>query len=82
MELNLGTAEEPLPIYISASLTPEEENQYFDLLSEYEDLFTWSYKEMSGLNPKVAVHRLSIKKGVSPKKAAPVAFSSRVGTRN
>jgi len=31
-------------------------------------VFAWSYKEMPGLDPKVVVHRLSIKKGVSPKK--------------
>ena len=65
--LNLGTDEEPRPTYISASLTPEEEKQYFDLLSEYKDVFAWSYKEMLGLDPRVAIHYLSIKKGVSPK---------------
>jgi len=67
-ELNPGTTDEPRPIYISSLLTPEEESQYFNLLSEYKDVFAWSYKEMPGLNPKVAVHRLSIKRGVSPKK--------------
>jgi len=66
--LNLGTAEEPRLIYISASLAPEEEKQYFDLLSEYKDVFAWSYREIPGLNLRVAIHRLSIKKGVSPKK--------------
>jgi len=47
---------------------PKEEKQYFDLLLEYKDVFSWSYKEMSGLDPKVAIHRLYIKKGISPKK--------------
>jgi len=46
----------------------EEEKEYFDLLLEYKDVFAWSYKEMLGLDLKVAVHRLSIKKGASPKK--------------
>jgi len=67
-ELNLGTNDEPRPIYVSSFLTPEEEKQYSELLSEYKDVFAWSYKEMPGLDPKVAVHRLSIKKGISPKK--------------
>ena len=39
-----------------------------ELLSEYKDVFAWSYKEMPGLDPKVAVHRLSIKRGIPPKK--------------
>ena len=67
-ELNLGTNEEPRPIYVSSSLTLEEEKQYLELLSEYKDVFAWSYKEMPGLDPKVAVHRLSIKRGIPPKK--------------
>jgi len=67
-ELNLGNKEEPHLIYVSSLLTQEEEKEYFDLLSKYKDVFAWSYKEMSGLDPKVVVHRLSIKKGTSPKK--------------
>jgi len=38
-ELNLGTKEDPRPIYASAMLTLEEEKHYFHLLSEYRDLF-------------------------------------------
>jgi len=39
-----------------------------ELLSEYKDVFAWSYKEIPGLDPKVAVNRLSIESGISPKK--------------
>ena len=66
--MNLGTNEEPHPIYASSSLTPKEEKQYLELLSEYKDVFAWSYKEMSGLDPKVVVYCLSVKKNISPKK--------------
>jgi len=48
--------------------TPKEEEEYFELLSKYKDVLAWSYKEMPRLDPKVAVHHLSIKKGVSQKK--------------
>jgi len=67
-ELNLRTNEELHPIYVSSSLTPEEEKWYLELLSEYKDVFAWNYKEMPGLDPKVAVHCLSMKKGISSKK--------------
>ncbi|XP_074277348.1 uncharacterized protein LOC141600984 [Silene latifolia] len=67
-ELNLGTIEDPRPIYVSALLTKEEEEEYYKLLVEYKDVFAWSYKEMPGLSPKIAVHRLAIKKGTNPKK--------------
>ncbi|XP_074300093.1 uncharacterized protein LOC141631304 [Silene latifolia] len=62
-ELNLGTNEDPRPIYVSALLTKEEEEEYYKVLVEYKDVFAWSYKEMPGLSPKIAVHRLAIKKG-------------------
>ncbi|KAL2505477.1 Ribonuclease H [Abeliophyllum distichum] len=37
----------------------KEESKYFNLLQEYKDVFAWSYKEMPGLDPKVAVHHLA-----------------------
>ncbi|KAH7866496.1 hypothetical protein Vadar_021161 [Vaccinium darrowii] len=45
-EINLGTEDNPRPTYISASLTPEEEVAYIELLREYRDVIAWSYKEM------------------------------------
>ena len=52
----IGTDKEPRPIYVSSLLTLEEESKYFELLMEYKDVFTWTYKEMSGLDPTIAVH--------------------------
>ncbi|KAA0063066.1 uncharacterized protein E6C27_scaffold468G001830 [Cucumis melo var. makuwa] len=54
-EMNLGTIEEPRPTFISASLSSEEEGKYMSLLTEYKDIFAWSYKEMPGLDPKIEV---------------------------
>ena len=63
-ELNLGTNEDPRPIYVSMLLSPSEEKSYFELLLNYKDVFSWSYKEMLGLDPKVAVHQLMVKHDV------------------
>ncbi|TYK28162.1 uncharacterized protein E5676_scaffold289G00760 [Cucumis melo var. makuwa] len=73
-EVNLGTIEEPRPTFISASLSSEEEGKYMSLLTEYKDIFAWSYKEMPGLDPKVAVHHLAIKPGYRPIKQAQRCF--------
>jgi len=73
-ELNLRTAKELQLIYVSSLLMHDEEKEYFNLLLDYKDMFAWSYKEMPGLDPKVAVHRLSIRKGVSPKKQSQWRF--------
>ncbi|KAL0416580.1 UNVERIFIED_CONTAM: hypothetical protein Slati_3489900 [Sesamum latifolium] len=61
-EVNLGNTEDPRSIYKSASLTQEDEGAYITLLHEFKDVFAWSYKKMPGLDPKVAVHHLSVKK--------------------
>ena len=73
-EINLGTTEEPRPTFISALLTPEEEEGYLKLLVEYKDVFAWTYKEMPGLNPSIALHHLAVKKGVRPVKQAQRRF--------
>ena len=69
-ELNLGTDGEPRLIYVSSLLTLEEEIKYFKLLMEYKYVFSWTYKEMPGLDLTIAVHRLAINQGVRPIKQA------------
>ncbi|XP_070026209.1 uncharacterized protein [Nicotiana sylvestris] len=73
-ELNLGTPKDPLPTFISVLLMPQEEEEYSKLLTEYKDVFAWSYKEMSGLSPKVVVHHLGIKSGAHPVKQSQCMF--------
>ena len=73
-EVNLGTEEDKRPIFLNASLSVEEEQSYVKLIKEYRDVFAWSYKEMPGLDPKVAVHHLAVKKGVRPIKQAQHRF--------
>ena len=60
-EVNLRTIEEPRPTFISAQLADDEEKKYVNLLTVYKDVFAWLYREMPGLDPKVVVHRLTIK---------------------
>nr|XP_027067664.1 uncharacterized protein LOC113693306 [Coffea arabica] len=67
-EINLGTSDDTRPIYISSCMTPEEEKEYVDLLLEFKDVFAWNYSEMPGLDPRVAVHNLSVKRGTKPVK--------------
>ncbi|KAH0746485.1 hypothetical protein KY285_008142 [Solanum tuberosum] len=80
-ELNLGTLEDPRPIFISALLTPEEERKYFKLLVEFKDVFAWSYREMPGLSPRIAIHHLGIKKGTCPIKQSQRVFRPELVTQ-
>ena len=51
-EVNVGSIEELRPTFISASLSGEEDGKYISLLTEYRDIFAWSYREMLALTQK------------------------------
>ncbi|XP_027109234.1 uncharacterized protein [Coffea arabica] len=67
-EINFGTSDDSRPIYINSCMTPEEEKEYVDLLLEFRDVFAWNYSEMLGLDPRITVHNLSVKRGTKPVK--------------
>ncbi|KAG9447669.1 hypothetical protein H6P81_013797 [Aristolochia fimbriata] len=73
-KVDLGTAEDPRPTFLSASLTAEEEVEYMALLHEYRDIFAWNYTEMPGLDPRVAVHKLAVHPSVRPVKQSQRQF--------
>ncbi|KAM2005296.1 hypothetical protein ACFX15_000500 [Malus domestica] len=60
-ELNLGIKEEQKPIFVSALLRADEIEEYYQLLSEYKEVFAWTYKE--SLDPVIDVHHLAVKLG-------------------
>ncbi|XP_070031938.1 uncharacterized protein [Nicotiana tomentosiformis] len=45
-----------------------------ELLKEFKDVFAWSYKEMPGLDPKLAVHHHVVKNYDRPVKKAQKCF--------
>ncbi|KAL0431128.1 UNVERIFIED_CONTAM: hypothetical protein Sradi_0738800 [Sesamum radiatum] len=73
-EVNLGNTEDSRPIYTSASLTQKEEGAYIALLHEFKDVFAWPHKKMPGLDPKVVVHHLSVRKELALSNKANVDF--------
>ena len=67
-EINIGTSDDPRPIFISKNLSKESKEEYHKFLSENKDVFAWSYEEMPGLDPMVVVHKLAVQKEVRPVK--------------
>ena len=51
------------------------------MLLEYKDVFAWTYKEMPGLDLKVAVHRLAVKPEARPIKQLTRHFRTEVQTQ-
>ncbi|KAM2220054.1 hypothetical protein ACFX1S_019301 [Malus domestica] len=77
-ELNLGTSEEPKPIFVSALLSADEIEEYYQLLMEYKDVFALTYKEMPGLDSTIVVHRLAIKPRMQPIKQTQRRYRSEL----
>ncbi|KAM1024583.1 hypothetical protein ACFX2C_037845 [Malus domestica] len=77
-ELNLGTKNEQKPIFVSALLSADEIKEYYQLLSEYKDVFAWTYKEMPGLDHVIAVHHLTVKPRTRPIKQTQRRYRSEL----
>jgi len=64
-EVNLGAKlGSQKPVFINSQLTAQEKEQLVALLRRYMDVFTWTYDEMSGLDPRLVVHSLNVDPGV------------------
>ena len=68
VEINLGTEEKPRNLMIGGGLTNEQSGKLIQLLSEYIDVFAWSYEDMPGLDPSIVVHKLPTISEAKPKK--------------
>jgi hypothetical protein len=45
-------------INLGANCTPDEVVSYTTLFKEFDDVFTWSYEEMPGIDPSIVVHEI------------------------
>ncbi|XP_020596600.1 uncharacterized protein LOC110036489 [Phalaenopsis equestris] len=71
VEVNLGTTDDPRPTYISKLLTDSMTVRIIEILKEFRDSLAWSYAEMPGLAPDVAIHHLAINPSVVLVKQTP-----------
>ncbi|XP_070040294.1 uncharacterized protein [Nicotiana tomentosiformis] len=56
--VNLGDSETVKETRISIHLSPSDKEQYTRFLIEYEDIFAWSYDDMTGLSTSIVAHKL------------------------
>ena len=52
--LNLGNDENPHLIKIGLTLNEKERKDLKELLTEFQEVFTWSYEDMLGIDPNIA----------------------------
>ena len=68
IQINLGAEVKPKPIFISESLPLSKKKNLIHIIQEYIYFFSWNYKNMPGLDPQVAMHRLNINSDMKPVK--------------
>ncbi|PKI37110.1 hypothetical protein CRG98_042499, partial [Punica granatum] len=54
----VGNAEEPCTLRIGTGLDPAQRARMIDFLTEYREVFAWSYADMPGLNTSIVKHFL------------------------
>ncbi|PKI78498.1 hypothetical protein CRG98_001138 [Punica granatum] len=59
-EINAGTKEEPRILKIGTGLDPAQRARMIDFLTEYQEVFAWSYADMSCLDPSIVKHFLPL----------------------
>ena len=59
-KIDLRTPDNARPVFISKNIKDDELPEYVSFLREFVDCFAWSYAEMPGLDPKIAVHKLNL----------------------
>ena len=56
--LNLGNDENPCLIKIGSTLNEKERKDLKELLTEFQEVFSWSYEDMPGIDPEIAQHHI------------------------
>ena len=56
--LNLGNDENPHLIKIGSTLNEKERKDLKELLIEFQEVFSWSYEDMPGIDPEIAQHHI------------------------
>ncbi|PKI34803.1 hypothetical protein CRG98_044806, partial [Punica granatum] len=59
-EINVGTEKEPRTLKIGIALDLTQRARMIDFLKEYQEVFTWSYADMPGLDPSIVKHFLPL----------------------
>jgi hypothetical protein len=64
--LNIGTLESPTNAKIGAQCSDKKKMKFVELLGEFQDLFSWSYKDLPGFDIGIILHAIPIKEGIKP----------------
>ena len=58
--INLGIDDEPKMIQVGNTLTTSEKDALVALLTEFKEVFAWSYEDMPGIDTDIVQHHIPI----------------------
>ena len=77
-----GTADHPRPTFVNAHIKGKELEDFVYFLREFANCFAWTYTEIPGLDPEIAVHKLNISNEVKPVKQYQRCTKSEIMEKN
>jgi len=60
MKLNLGIDANPQMVKINAQLEISKMMEVEQMLKEFKNVFAWTYKDLKGIPPELAQHRIEL----------------------
>ncbi|KAH9327514.1 hypothetical protein KI387_007692, partial [Taxus chinensis] len=66
IEINIHTEEDPHVVKIGQSLNTSEQATFTTFLRTRNQAFAWSYADMPGIDPTIAVHNITLKPDSKP----------------
>ncbi|MCO5548431.1 hypothetical protein L7F22_001887 [Adiantum nelumboides] len=72
---------DPKTAYIATDLSLEEEEELIKLLKEYKDVFSWSYKDLKGVDLEISQHTISLKTDAKPSRQRPYTYNDTFAKR-
>ena len=66
--INLGTNDEPKMVQVWNTLTTSEKDALVALLTEFKEVFAWSYEDMLGIDTNIVQHCIPIDPTMKPVK--------------
>ena len=62
-------------VWIATHLEANEETLLISTLKEYKHIFSWSYKDLKGVDPQVCQHTIPQKADATPRKKRPYTYN-------
>jgi hypothetical protein len=59
--VNIGTQEHPKVLKTGGRCSEDEKKKFMDLFHEFRDVFSWSYEDLHGFDPRIIQHVIPIK---------------------